>query len=69
MASETITLPKQFFQDLITRAEDFEQTQDTLEDYLLVHNKNFLNKIRKAKATHRKGSFADWSTMKQKYGV
>jgi hypothetical protein len=69
MINETIAVPKKLFQDMILKAEDFEQTQDALEDYLLVHNKYFLNNIRKARIAHRKKSFADWSAMKKRYGV
>lgn len=69
MASETITLPKKIFQDMIVGVENFEQIQDALEDYLFIHNKKFLDKIRKARINHRKRNFTDWSTMKKKYGV
>ncbi len=67
--SNTITLPKKVFEDLIIASEYFEQVQNQMEDYLLVQNKSFLIRVRKARSEHKKGKFSDWSKLKSKYGL
>ncbi len=69
MNGSKITLPKKVFKDFVLAAEDLERAQSKLEDYILSRDKGFISRMRKIRAEHRHGRFADWAKIKAVYGL
>ncbi len=64
---ETINLPKTSIDRLMEAMRLFETSQNEIEDFLIVRNKNILSKIQKARKEHLKDEAKDFQGLVKKY--
>lgn len=64
---ETINLPKTSINRLMEAMRLFETSQDEIEDFLIVRNKNILSKIQKANNQHLKNEVKDFQELVKNY--
>ena len=58
MATKTVTISQEAFEDLIRLKEDFDVVMESLE---LMENEEFMESYKKAKEEIKNGEFVDWN--------
>ena len=69
MKNSTILVPKMVFEYLSMASSLFARAKDHLEDFALLKNKSFVEKVKKARTAEKKGKFSSWDALKARYGV
>lgn len=63
----TINIPKKSIESLMEALRLFEITQNEIEDFLILNNKNLIKKIKNARKEHKKGLVKNFDTLVKQY--
>lgn len=63
----TINLPKISVERLLEAMRIFESAQDEIENFLILHNKNITNRVKKARREHLDGKVKDFRDLIKRY--
>ena len=62
---KTVIVPQKLFESMVDAYRKWEKFSDEFEDYLLVSNRKFIEKMRKARKEHLRGKVKELRSLKQ----
>jgi hypothetical protein len=62
---KTVIVPQKLFESMVDAYRKWEKFSDEFEDFLLVSNRKFIEKMRKARKEHLRGKVKELRSLKQ----